>query len=119
MSGSGARIFAEQLELVDRERRLAAARLRRVPADADDVAEVDVDLRSGEQLDPAAAVDEVEEDDLPHLAPRHHAAREPERAVDSSVRPASSCSRLGADRAISSRSGNRFGNIALRKPTRP
>ena len=33
----------------------------------------------GEQLDPPAAVDEVEERELPHLAARHHPAGEPER----------------------------------------
>src|SRR5688500_13925101 len=46
-------------------------------AHADDVAEVDVHL-AGEQLDPPAPVDEVEEGDLPHLAPREHASGEPE-----------------------------------------
>ena len=71
-------VAREQLELVDREARLAAAALRRPAGDADDVAEVDVDLagalRLDEQLDAARAVDEIEEDELPHVAPRHHAA---------------------------------------------
>ena len=34
-----------------------------------------------EELDPARAVDEVEEDELPHLPPREHAAGEPARLV--------------------------------------
>ena len=67
----------EQHELVDDQRRLAAAALRRLADRADDVAEVDVDLARArlraEQLDPAAAVDEVEEDELPHVAARQHA----------------------------------------------
>ena len=71
-------VLRQQLELDHLQRRLAAARLGGVAGDADDVAEVDVDL-AGEQLDPPAAVDEVEEGDLPHLAPREHASREPER----------------------------------------
>ena len=49
------------------------------PVDADDVAEVDVDLAraldGAEQLDPPGAVDEVEEDELPHVAPRHARGR--------------------------------------------
>ena len=80
MSGSGERMRASEHELVDEQRRLAAAALRRVPDDADDVAEVDVDLAGAreraEQLDPAAAVDEVEEDELAHVAAREHAAGE-------------------------------------------
>ena len=71
-------VLRQQLELDHLQRRLAAARLGRVAGDADDVAEVDVDL-AREQLDPPAAVDEVEEGDLPHLAPREHAAREAKR----------------------------------------
>ena len=35
-----------------------------------------------EQLDAAGAVDEVEEDELPHLAAGHHAAREAARLVE-------------------------------------
>ena len=70
----------EQLERVDEERRLAAARLRGRSRRADDVAEVDVDLArdlgGAHQLDAAAAVDEVEEDELPHVAARHHASGE-------------------------------------------
>ncbi len=71
-------VLAEQLELDDLQRRLAPARLGRVSVDADDVAEIDVDLPR-EQLDPAAAVDEVEERDLSHLAPRQDTAGEAER----------------------------------------
>ena len=70
----------EHLELVDHERRLAAARLRGRSFDADDVAEVNLDLARAldvaHELDPAGAVDEVEEDELAHVAPRHHAAGE-------------------------------------------
>ena len=66
MSGSGARMLREQLERVD-ERATArrAATSSAWPIDADDVAEVDVDLARAvdraEELDPARAVDEVEE----------------------------------------------------------
>ena len=81
MSGSGVSDLREHLERVDDERRLAAARLRRVARDADDVAEVNVDLAGAvdraEELDPAGAVDEVEEDELPHLAAREDATGEP------------------------------------------
>ena len=70
----------EHLERVDLERRLASSRLRRRADDADDVAEMHVDLARAldraEQLDPPAAVDEVEEDELAHVAARHHAAGE-------------------------------------------
>jgi hypothetical protein len=59
----------EENELIHGERRLAAAALRRLAGDADDVAEVDVDLAGTrgrtEELDAAGAVDEVEEDELP------------------------------------------------------
>jgi len=70
----------EQHELVDDQRRLAAAALRRVADRADDVAQVHVDLAGArlgaEQLDPARAVDQVEEDELAHVAAREDAARE-------------------------------------------
>src|SRR5581483_7177901 len=66
----------EQLEPVDGQRRLAAARPGGPADGADDVAEVDVDLAGpldrAEELDTAGAVDEVEERELPHVAPRHH-----------------------------------------------
>jgi len=71
---------ASTSERVDLKGRLAAARLRRGADDADDVTEVHVDLSGAldraEQLDPAAAIDEVEEDELAHVSPRHHAAGE-------------------------------------------
>ena len=71
----------QQHELVDDQRRLAAPALRRLADRADDVAEMHVDLararRRAEQLDAAAAVDEVEEHELAHVAPREHAAGEP------------------------------------------
>ena len=89
----------EHLERVDLERRLAAPRLRRRAGDADDVAEVHVDLARAldraEQLDPPAAVDEVEEDELAHVAARHHAAGEP--ALRLGGRAVLERLRLGAD----------------------
>src|SRR5207237_6661516 len=64
--------LAEQHELVDGDRRLAATCLRRSSAHADEVSEVDVDraraCRVAEQLDPCAAVAKVEEDELTELA---------------------------------------------------
>src|SRR5581483_9892361 len=69
----------EDLERLDLQRRLAAPRLGRRTADADDVAEMHVDLARSldraEKLDAAAPVDEVEEDELPHVPARHHASR--------------------------------------------
>ena len=83
MSGQRRADPREQHELVDDQRRLAAAALGRLADRADDVAEVHVDLagagRRAEQLDAAAAVDEVEEDELAHVAAREHAAGEPAR----------------------------------------
>ena len=71
----------EELERVDLQGRLPASRLRRRPGDADEVAEVHVDLARAldraEQLDAPGAIDEVEEDELPHVAARHHAPGEP------------------------------------------
>ena len=109
MSGSGARFFPQQLELDDLQGRLAPARLGRMAADADDAAEIDVHL-AREQLDPAAAVDEVEERDLPHLAPREHAPGDTERprVVGRAGLTPSATSRTAS---ISSRSGKRFGSI--------
>ena len=102
-------------ELVDDQRRLAAAALRRLADRADDVAEMDVDLAGArgraEELDPAAAVDEVEEDELAHVAPREHASGEPPRLV--ALGPASSASASARTAAISSRSGNLFGSDVL------
>ena len=69
------------------------------PVDADDVAEVDVDLaralHRAHELDAPAAVDEVEEDELPHVAARHHAAGEPALRVGG--RAVVERLRLGAD----------------------
>ena len=46
-----------------------------IPVDTDDVAEVEVDrpraILGDEQLDLPGAVDEVEEDELPHVPPGH------------------------------------------------
>ena len=81
MSGSDSRIGARTSNGVDLQRRLAAARLRRRAGDADDVAEVEVELArpldGADQLDPPGAVDEVEEHELPHVPPGHDAAGEP------------------------------------------
>ena len=68
-------ILASSSSSVDRERGLAALRPRRDAGRADDVAEVEVDgpgaLLGDEQLDLPGAVDEVEEDELPHVPPSH------------------------------------------------
>ena len=75
----------QQHELVDGERGLTSPRLHRLPRRSEDVAEVDVHLARAlgraEQLDPARAVDQVEEDELAHVAPRHDSARYPHRLV--------------------------------------
>jgi len=61
--------------------RLATAGLGGLSDDADDVAEVHLDLtrdgRVADRLNASGAIDDVEEDELPHLAPRHRAARDP------------------------------------------
>ena len=71
----------QKLELADCEARFAAPGAGRRPGHAHDVTEVDVDLAGAtgvaEKLDPAGAVDEVEEDELPHLAAGHDTAGEP------------------------------------------
>ena len=78
VSGSGRPDLAEQDELRHGDGRLAAPCLRRRPCHSDDVAEVDVDLAGArcvaQKLDPRAAVDEVEEDELPHAAAPEHTA---------------------------------------------
>src|SRR3954452_14680302 len=70
----------EQIQRIDLQRRLPAPRLRGMPDDADDVAKMDVDLARAldwtEQLHPPRAVDEVEEDELAHVAASHHPAGE-------------------------------------------
>ena len=71
----------QQHELVDDQRRLAAPALRRLADRADHVAQMHVDLararRRAEQLDATTAVDEVEEHELAHVAPREHSAGQP------------------------------------------
>ena len=61
-----------------------------MPDDADDVAEMDVDVTDASgvahELDPPRAVDEVEEDELAHLAPRHDATCEPARVLELAAR---------------------------------
>ena len=70
--------LAEQHDLVDRDRRLPAPRPGRRSGDADDVAEIDVDRarprRVAEELDATAAIDEIEEDELPHFPTSEHTA---------------------------------------------
>ena len=79
--GEGRSVAGEQHQLVENQGRLAAPALRRLADRGDDVAEVHVDRArtclGSEQLDPPAAVDEIEEHELAHVAPRHHAACEP------------------------------------------
>ena len=73
----------QELERVDEQRRLAAAGLGRRAGHADDVAQVDVELAGAldraEELDPAGAVDEVEEDELAEVAAREHPPGQPPR----------------------------------------
>ena len=80
VSGSGLRFLAEKGQLVDSDRGLAPPRLRRRPDDSDDVAEAHLDVadpaRVADELDPSGAIDEVEEYELSHLAPRHDPTRE-------------------------------------------
>ena len=61
----------QQLDVVDREGGLASLGARRRAGNPDDVAQIDVDrpraARVAEELDPPGAVDQVEEDELPHL----------------------------------------------------
>ena len=75
--------LGEQLELGDCERGLAALRPGRDPGRADDVAEIEVDgpgaILGDEQLDLPGAVDEVEEDELPHVPPSHDPPSDPPR----------------------------------------
>src|SRR5207302_10044060 len=67
--------LGEQGQLVDGERRLAAARAGGRAGGAHDVAEVEVELAGlrglAEELDPPGTVDEVEEDELAHGPPSH------------------------------------------------
>ena len=101
--GERAPIPRERRQLVDGERGLAASRLRGPPHYSDDVPEVDVDVpdvrRVAHELDPAGAVDEVEEDELPHLASRQHAPGETSRLVQL----ASGVDRLGGGTNIGDR----------------
>jgi hypothetical protein len=75
----------EQHELLDGERRLAPAGLRRPAFGADDVPQVEVDraraFLCAQELDPARAVDEVEEDELPHIPPSHDPAGDAARLL--------------------------------------
>jgi hypothetical protein len=87
----------EDLERLDEQRRLAAPGLAGRAGRADDVAEVDVgDVAAADQLDAPAAVDEVEEDELAHVAPCHDPAGEPARRLG--LRAVLERLRLRADR---------------------
>ena len=76
----GAPVPREDRQLVDRERRLASSGLRGPSRGADDVAQMHVDVARAagvaHELDAPGAVDQVEEDELPHLAARHDAPGE-------------------------------------------
>ena len=89
-------VLRQQLELGHLERRLAPARLRRMAAHADDVAEIDVDL-SREQLIHVWST-RSRKVDPPHLAPCEHASGKTEALLDSSVAPASELLRDVPDR---------------------
>ena len=85
VSGSGRRIFASSVS----SSTVSDGSPRRVfdgsALRADDVAEVDVHrpgaVGRAEELDPARAVDEVEEDDLAHVSPAHDAAGQAARRL--------------------------------------
>ena len=79
--GQRLRVAGEHLDRVGEQRRLAAAGAAGRARHTDDVAEQDVDLaglrRLADHLDPARAVDDVEEHELAHVAARHRAAGDP------------------------------------------
>ena len=68
--------------------------------------------RLAEELDPAGAVDEVEEDELAHVAAGHDPAGEAAHLLRSR-RPARAASASARTAATSSRSGKRFGRLAI------
>ena len=78
-------VAREHLERLGQQRRLTTAGAPGVPRDADDITEEHVDLarlrRLADHLDPARAVDDVEEDELAHVAPRHRPAGDPARRL--------------------------------------
>jgi hypothetical protein len=110
VSGSGLRFFASSVS-------------SSTASDADDVSEVDVDVarpaRVAHELDAPRAVDEVEEDQLPHLPPRHDAAREPSRLVDlaSRVDLVGGRANIGDRVAIGESLGRRHAGQPIRPPT--
>ena len=79
--GEGPRGTCEDLELLDRQRRLAAARTGGDSGNSHDVPEVYVDgaaaILGTEELDPAGAIDQVEKRELTVPATAHDAPREP------------------------------------------
>ena len=99
--GKGAGVPGEDRQLVDRERRLAAARLRGSSGHPDDVPEMHVHVADpagvAHELHASRAVDEIEEDELAHLAARHDAAGEAPRLVElgSGVDPVGRCPNVG------------------------
>ena len=92
--------LSQQRQAANSERGLAPLRLRGNAADADDIAEVDRDaaelIRADEKLDPPAAVDEIEEYQLPQVAPREDATREAMLLL--AFRAGLELGRLGSDR---------------------
>ena len=91
--------LSEQLELSHSERRLPPLRPRRHAADTDHVAKIDADaaqlLRTDEQLDPAAAIHEVEEHELAQVSAGEDAAGEVVLSV--TLSPRLERCRLGPD----------------------
>ena len=84
VEGVGKRVAVpgEELERGDEQRRLASSRLAGCSLDAHDVAEVDVvsgrrSAPAQHELDATAAIHEVEEDELAHVAPGHDPPGEP------------------------------------------
>ena len=114
--------LGEQLELGDGERRLTALRLGGDPGDADDVAEVEVDgpgaILGHEQLDLPGAVDEVEEDELPHVPPSHDPPGHPPRLAAPPPRPRPA-QRRPERKQSASRSGNLLGKAIARESKHP
>src|SRR5207248_11014843 len=71
--GQRAADLGEELQFGHGQGRLPASRTAGPTRGADDVTQVEVDLLVADQLDATRAVDEVEERELPHLAPSHDA----------------------------------------------
>ena len=113
-----ARFRDEHLERVDRERRLAAPGLRRLPDDADDVAEAYVDsahaTRVAQELDASRAVDEIEEASFP-TSLAHHPSGEPPLLAT----PAGRAQPSPRTASISLAVGKRLGGVIARLEPSP